>query len=397
MRRLVLTASLAMAWLAPLAPAAAGETLTVGYLELRDDPRYDVGRMEARAHGQPWGRPYAGAEVAAREVRFPLSTRDVSLALERREADDLDALARQARELAEAGTRLFLVDLPAPAVSRVAALPELAGALVFNVSAEAQDLRGEACAANLFHLIPSIAMRMDALAQYLVERRWREVLLLQGPEAADQALGDAFRTSAKRYGLGISGERPFVSGQDPRAREANNLDLLTRGSGFDAIFVADADAEFAQRLPYATRAPRPVVGAAGLVPEVWHWNWNNHGARQLNKRFAQHAERRMTSWDWAAWIGVKALAEAILRTGETGTGALRAYLRGDELVLDGFQGYRLSFRPWNQQLRTPMFLGTPNWVAARAPLEGFLHPKKDLDSLGRDVPETDCELGEGGS
>ena len=104
----------------------------------------------------------------------------------------------------------------------------------------------------------------------------------------------------------------------------------------------------------------------------------------------------MTSLDWSAWMGVKALAEALIRTGETETGRLRDYLRSDELVLDGFQGYRLSFRPWNQQLRTPMFLGTPNWVAARAPLEGFLHPRMDLDSLGRDAPETDCELGEAG-
>lgn len=391
MRRMFL-AALVMAWLAPLAPAGAAETLTVAYLELRDDPRYDVGRMEARAHGQPWGRPFAGAEVAAREVRFPLSTRDVKLALERRQATGMDALLEQTRELAGQGVRLFLVDLPAPAVTRVAALAELSDALVFNISAEAQDLRGAGCAANLFHLIPSLAMRMDALAQYLVERRWRKVLLLQGPEGADEALGDGFRTAAERYGLGIVEQRPFVAGQDPRAREANNLDLLTRGSGFDAIFVADADAEFAQRLPYATRAPRPVVGSAGLVPEVWHWNWNNHGARQLNKRFEEHADRRMTSWDWAAWIGVKALAEAIIRTGETGTGALRGYLRGDELVLDGFQGYRLSFRPWNQQLRTPIFLGTPSWVAARAPLEGFLHPRMDLDSLGRDAPETRCEL-----
>lgn len=370
----------------------AAATLTVAYVELQGDSRYDQGRMDARIPGQPWGRPFAGAALGTKELRFPLATLDVRLKLRRtrlREADELEATLRM---LVEEDIGLVFLDLSAPLVKRAAQAAESTGQILFNVTADGDALRGEACHYRLFHLLPSVTMRMDAMAQYLVERRWDDVLLLSGQRDQDRRLAEAFRTAAKRYGLTITRERRYVPGTDPRQREANNPDLLTRGDDFDVIFVADGDAEFAQRLPYRTRAPRPVVGSGGLIATWWHWNWQRHGAPQLNSRFEQMTGRRMTAYDWSAWIGVKAIGEAVLRTKSTAPTALARYLRSSDLVLDGFQGYRLSFRAWNGQLRSAIFLASPNWVAARAPLEGFLHPRNDLDSLGRDAAESECRL-----
>jgi ABC transporter substrate binding protein (PQQ-dependent alcohol dehydrogenase system) len=62
------------------------------------------------------------------------------------------------------------------------------------------------------------------------------------------------------------------------------------------------------------------------------------------------------------------------------------------LVLDGFKGYRLDFRPWDHQLRQPIFLTSLDWVVARAPLEGFLHETNNLDTLGLDEYETQCDF-----
>jgi ABC transporter substrate binding protein (PQQ-dependent alcohol dehydrogenase system) len=384
-----MAAVLLLTGLPPAAPLAAAP-LPVAYLELADDPRYDQGRMESRVPGQPWGRPFAGAEVAALELRFPLMAVDMTLELQHRELDGAAALQPVLAELAEAGVDLVMLDLPGELVRQAAAVAAEQGQIVFNVSASDDALRGEHCRRNLFHLIPSDRMRMDGLAQYLVERDWREVLLLTGPEPADARVAEAFRTAAERYGLELVEERAFVSGSDPRQREANNLDLLTRGGGFDVIFIADADAEFARQVPYSTRAPRPVVGSGGLMPTPWHWNWQRHGAVQLNNRFVREAERGMGAYDWAAWIGIKAIGEAALRTRSTEASVIADYLRGDELVLDGFQGYRLSFRDWNNQLRSAIFLASPDWVAGRAPLEGFMHPTNDLDSLGLAEAESDC-------
>ena len=100
----------------------------------------------------------------------------------------------------------------------------------------------------------------------------------------------------------------------------------------------------------------------------------------------------MRDFDWAAWMSVKAVAEAVLRTEGAAFASVRDYLLGDEIVLDGFKGNRASFRPWNRQLRQPLLLITHNWVVERAPLPGFLHQTNNLDTLGYDERDSRCEL-----
>ncbi len=43
-------------------------------------------------------------------------------------------------------------------------------------------------------------MQTDALAQFLVAKKWRNVLLLQGPRDDDKLIGAAFENSARRSG-----------------------------------------------------------------------------------------------------------------------------------------------------------------------------------------------------
>jgi ABC transporter substrate binding protein (PQQ-dependent alcohol dehydrogenase system) len=66
-------------------------------------------------------------------------------------------------------------------------------------------------------------------------------------------------------------------------------------------------------------------------------------------------------------------------------------LRHGAVTVDGYKGQRLSFRAWDGQLRQPMLLAYGNGVADVAPLEGFLHPRSTLDTLGYDAPETGCK------
>ena len=140
----------------------------------------------------------------------------------------------------------------------------------------------------------------------------------------------------------------------------------------------------------AVQHPRPVVGDAGLVAEAWHWSWNKHGARQLNNRVERKADRHMTGYDWAAWAAVKAIVAGVQRTESTDYATLRGYILSDEIDLDGFKGFRMAFRGFNGQLGQPMLLTTGNWVAAVAPLEGFLDPKNYLNTLGKDARESAC-------
>jgi ABC transporter substrate binding protein (PQQ-dependent alcohol dehydrogenase system) len=253
-------------------------------------------------------------------------------------------------------------------------------------------LRREVCAPEVAHTMPSLAMETDALAQYLAFRKWRDILLLQGPLDDDRLLADAFARSAAKFGARIAERRPFKLGNNPRERDENNVALLTATTrDYDVVFVADTDGEFARTVPYRTTRPRPVVGSAGLGADAWHWTWDRYGAPQLLNRFQSRAGRHMTGIDWAVWMATKMIVQAALRTGSNDFARLKPHILG-ESTYDGVKGLAVSLRPWDHQLRQAMLLSTADSVVASAPLPGFLHIHNELDTIGDDQPETPCRL-----
>ena len=312
----------------------------------------------------------------------------------RHEAADVDdAVATIERWVADDGINFVLIDMPGDQIRQISArVSGLDGLLLFNVAAADDDLRGDNCQANMLHTAPSFAMQMDALMQYLIFKKWRELLVLVGPLDDDAKMGAALQRSAKKYGAEIVETKPFILSNDPRIREQNNVALMTAGEDYDIIAIVDADGEFGRYVPYQTNLPRPVVGSAGLVPAIWHWSWERHGAPQLNSRFEQAQPRRMTGQDWSAWMAVKILVQAVLRTKTTDFQTLVDYIKSDEIRIDGFKGPALSFRAWDNQLRQPILLATDNAVIERAPIRGFLHSINDLDTLGADAPDTTCRF-----
>lgn len=262
--------------------------------------------------------------------------------------------------------------------------------MFFNVRHADDRLRGADCAAGLFHTLPSHAMVMDALAQFLFKKAWRDVLVLAGVEEEDRILRDAFRRSAEKFRLRIADERDFVLSNDPRERDQNNIALLTSGKDYDVVFLADSVGEFGRYVPYNVNRPRPVIGSEGLGSSAWHWTWERHGAPQLNQRFDRIGKRRMQATDFAGWAAVRSVIEAVVRTRSTHIPTLRAFMTSDAFTFDAYKGAPANYRPWNHQLRQPILLHTENAVVARAPIEGFLHEKNNLDTLGADERESRC-------
>ena len=211
------------------------------------------------------------------------------------------------------------------------------------------------------------------------------------PGGADQERGKAFAQAARKFGLKIVATRPFKLSNDPRERDLGNIALLTANADYDAVAVIDADGEFARGVPYQTVLPRPVVGANGLTAQAWHSHFERYGAPQLSKRFRKAAKRPMSSWDWSTWIAVKAISHALTTQPAAQAKGVRDVLRSPETILDGFKGVRLSFRPWDQQLRQPVFLSYGDGIGGIAPFEGFLHQRDTLDTLGFDQPESACK------
>ena len=201
---------------------------------------------------------------------------------------------------------------------------------------------------------------------------------------------DSFRRAAQRFGLKVMLSKPFKLGNDPRERDLANTRLLTSDREHEVVAVADSEGEFARTLPFATQWPRPVVGSSGLMALAWHPQWERYGGPQLSRRFFKLARRPMQSQDWAAWAAVKAVAAVLSDSPAAGVTQQIKRLRSGALTLDGAKGQGLSFRPWDGQLRQPLFLAHGDGVVGVAPLEGVLHPVEVLDTLGVDEKESTC-------
>lgn len=288
-------------------------------------------------------------------------------------------------------TDLLVLDAPAEQLLQAADLPEAAGALLFNTSATDIALRGAECRANLLHTMPSRDMLTDALMQFFVLRQWSSLVMIEGPQPADHALADAYRASAQKFGMGIRRTQDWDDAGDLRRNASAEVPVFTQAFGkYDVLIVADEANDFARYIPYNTWMPRPVAGSEGLTPSAWAPVMEQWGAAQLQSRFHDRFGRDMTDRDYAAWAAIRSLGEAVTRTKASAAPDLRPYLLGEAFELAGFKGRALSFRPWNGQLRQPIPLTHRGAVVAVAPLDGFLHPVSELDTLGQDKPESGC-------
>ncbi|MCC1494975.1 ABC transporter substrate-binding protein [Cognatishimia sp. F0-27] len=290
-----------------------------------------------------------------------------------------------------AATDLLILDARADRLLAAADRPDAAAALLFNVGAPEPRLRDADCRANVLHILPSRAMLSDALMQFFVTRRWTSLAMIVGSAEPDIALAQAYAESATKFGLSIGARKTWAFDADMRRNASREVPLFTQDLGdYDALLIADAANDFARYIPYNTWRPRPVAGSEGLTPKVWDRVVEAWGAAQLQSRFEDQSNRAMQDRDYAAWAAIRAIGEALTRTGSPEAAALRAYMLGPDFELAGFKGRPLTFRGWNGQLRQPIPLTHRGALVASAPLEGFLHPETELDTLGKDAPESRC-------
>lgn len=369
--------------------SAYGQTLFIAYI---GQERADLRPATANIEPLPQDLGLRGAELGIEDNnttgRFTNQSFRLLGAVVKQDEDP----ARAFYFLRQEGVRHILVNLPAAKLLALADSPEAKDSLLYNVGAYDDRLRGKDCRANVLHTLPSHAMRADAIGQYLKKKRWEKWFLVPGPWPQDQLFAEALKRSAKRFGLKIVAAKPWTHTYDARRTAESEVAVFTQGVDYDVVLVADEADLFGAYFPYRTWLPRPVAGSHGLAATAWHPAHEQWGAVQLQNRFRKLAGRRMQPEDYAAWLAVRAIGEAATRTQSTDFTPIREYLLSDQLALPGFKGVPLSFRPWDGQLRQPILLASAYDIVAVAPIEGFLHPTNELDTLGYDARETECLL-----
>ena len=371
------------------------EDFNIGYYDLEKDIRYDewgVHPVDIRSKtNQLYKRPLAGAKLGLKDIKPFQRMAKVKFKLMDMRIKNIDTAADEIlNHIHKNNIKIVLLDFPASGLINIVNKISDLNIAVINISSKNNELRSFNCNKNLFHTIPSERMLTDSLAQYLSDKKWRKVLILTGPLEIDKAKSVSFIESAKQFGLKIVDNKSFLLGNDPRARDQNDLDFLTGSAKYDAVYISDTHGEFSYKVPFATHIPSTVLGSSGLTPRAWHWSYLRHGAPQVHGRFERMNKRRMTEEDWAAWVGMRAIAEALVRFKNNENFSFQDAFVSEEFKLDGSKGPVLNFRKWNRQLRQPIMLSTDNWVTSIAPLESFVHRVNNLDTIGIDSKTSKC-------
>ena len=309
-----------------------------------------------------------------------------------------DDLAAVLGGLAGRGIFLVVTDVPAAQVLQLAALGHGQGVTLFNVGAPDDALREEACRDNVIHVAPTRSMLADALAQYLVWKKWKSWVLATGAHAEDALLAEAYRRAARRFGARIVAEIVYAESGGSRQTDSGLIQtqqqmpvFTQRLPEYDVLVAADENAVFADDLPYRTWDARPVAGSAGLRPVTWDAASNSWGGAQLQDRFLRMAGRRMTGLDMQAWTALRLIGEAASRGAEDAAAIVRA-IKAPGFGVAAYKGQLLTLRDWNWQLRQPILLSDGRTVVSVSPQPGFLHQVTELDTLGVDRPESRCRL-----
>jgi ABC transporter substrate binding protein (PQQ-dependent alcohol dehydrogenase system) len=362
---------------------------------------FRIGVVRQIPEQPPWVAPLsappddlgiAGAELGIRDSltsgRFLKLDYKLQTEIVPTDGDPLPA----AQKLVDAGNNFILLDVPADQLLKIADALKGKDVILMNVGAQDDRLRQQDCRANVFHIAPSRSQLTDALAQFLVTKRWMNWFLMTGRTDGDKLYAEAVKRSAKKFGAKIIAEKIWDYGPDARATAQSEVPRATQVGEYDILITADEQGEFGELVSYNTWLPRPTAGTQGLMPLSWHPTMENWGAAQLQSRFFKQTKRMMQPLDFQMWEGVFAIGSAGMKTRTSDVAKVRAELLAPEYDLPVFKGVAASFRDWDHQLRQPILLTHSTNTVTLSPQSGFLHQRTPLDTLGFDKPETACKF-----
>jgi ABC transporter substrate binding protein (PQQ-dependent alcohol dehydrogenase system) len=211
-----------------------------------------------------------------------------------------------------------------------------------------------------------------------------------GGSPEDKLYAAALRRAAKRFGSRVTAEKVWTFQHGGQRTDEEEIPVFTKGVRYDVLLVADEGGAFGEDFPYRTWDPRPVAGTQGLTAAAWHPTLEQWAAAQLQSRFRKATGRWMTSRDYVAWTAMRVIGEAATRSKSLDFEVLARTIREDGFEVAAFKGPKQSFRPWDGQMRQPIAVAWARSLVAIAPIDGFLHPRTELDTLGDDAAESGC-------
>ena len=373
----------------------------IGYIrQMTDHPR-----PASRVDVEPSDAGIAGAKLANDENNAGGQFTGEFYSLDVSTVASPEQAVEAAQKLLDSGHHFMIVDASADTLLKLSDWAKGNDVLFFNIRSTDVSLRQENCRANIMHVVPDRFMLADALAQYLVIKKWTNWLLVHGSTPGDLAYADAVKRAATRFGATIvdtreykdvSGGRRDDVGTIPPGKQASADAAFAASPDYQIIVVADEGQIFGPYMPYRGGADaRPVAGTTGLTATTWSPGHEKWGATQMNNHFQKDYKRLILPIDYQAYVAARTIGEAVTRNDGENFATIAAFIHGPELQLAPFKGIKQQYRPWDGQFRQPILIATDKVPVSISPQRGFphaSHPDIEVDTLGIDEPESLCKM-----
>ncbi|MGV8838665.1 MAG: ABC transporter substrate-binding protein [Bauldia sp.] len=247
----------------------------------------------------------------------------------------------------------------------------------FNVGNPNDALRGDSCRRYTFHIEPSAAMYLDAIATWGASQGYRRWFVVHENNPEGERLAQRAVAAIERHGAG--GEVAAAAGVDIEqpvyVNEANAIGraeadvLLLLVNPIDQIAFLNQIETFgfgdlpALTFPDAISQTRDYIASARLYAQInnpryrfaaWDTTLTENGAAAFNQTYVNRWSEPTDPTGWASYHAVKILYETIVAVDSTDPDAIVDYLESPEAVFDVLKGPGVSFRPWDHQLRQPI-------------------------------------------
>jgi ABC-type branched-subunit amino acid transport system substrate-binding protein len=303
--------------------------------------------------------------------------------------------------------------------------------IFLNIGAQDDSLRGQSCNSHTFHLAASTTMYLDALTGWGIHsgfQRWYFVYDDSDVQKANYATAGKILKSRSGSEVGstmVKAGTPLYTGvfEDIKKASPDLVVLLLEPSeqlvfwgqyetsGLDIETIGYPYPAAQTRQFYAASLQNAPKTGAKQHMALWEATLDKGRAVELNLSYLGRFGQAMDPSAWAAYMGIKIMADATMNADSTKTANLIKYLENPQTAFDIYKGPNTSFRPWNHQMRQPLYLVKANAsyqdkhsLQDVASLEGELPalyapdvpPVRRLEQLGVSEQDSKCNLNPAG-
>ena len=256
-----------------------------------------------------------------------------------------------------------------------------------NVADASQSLRAQ-CSPYVFHVAASSRMYMGALAAWSIASKHRRWFVVAQDPGAGAAVRRARKALANAGGGVVVGSTELPAGTSAYYRVFDEID---KASPDLVVLAMDPEQQglFLSQLPrtdpgWAVSGPLPTYAQdryaffqltqddpgpiAHVRPVMWDAALTSPAATRLAQAFGGQTGSAIDAGAWSTYTAIQIVADASKATGAADPTSIEAYLNVPAHTFRLAKGVPLSFRPWDHQLRQPLYIakldGTAPWGTA---------------------------------